>query len=372
MRIHIRQSVSHSEIERFIKFPWKIYPRLPHWVPPLLSDMRAKLDPRKNPFFTYGQIQLLTAHDDQGSILGRVAAIHNPRYQSYRNEQTGFFGLFECIDMPHVARALLDEASRFLKDRSCTQLIGPVNFTMNDEAGVLIEGFEKRPMIMCNYSPPYYRNLLESCEFTKYMDLFSYGARWDHPFLPRFDHVLQRISANPSITAKPFSKLDAVRDIATIQQIYNISLASVPGFVPLLPQEAQAIGSGFLSFLDEKLIWFAEYNGRPVGFILAIPDVNEILRDINGHLLPFGLLRFYWKRRHLRNVRVIVLAVLPEARSLGIEALLIQKIRDRFANAHYQAAEFSVVNENNTSMRNLLQKFGFKITQRYRLFFRPI
>jgi GNAT superfamily N-acetyltransferase len=372
MRIDIRLAESRSEIEQFIRFPWKIYAGLPNWVPPLLSEMRAKLDTRKNPFFTYGRIQLFTAHDDHGSVLGRLAAIHNPRCRSCRKEQPGFFGLFECMDMPHVAGALFDAASRFLKDLSCTRLVGPVNFTTNDEVGVLIDGFENRPMIMCAYSPPYYGNLLESCGFTKCMDVFSYGARRDHPFLPRFDRVLQRISYNPAITARPFSTRDAVRDIATIQQIYNISLSTVPGFVPLLPEEAQAIGSGFLSFLDEQLIWLAEYDGRPVGFILAIPDVNEILHDLNGRLLPFGILQFYWKRRRLRNVRVVALAVLPEARSLGIETLLIQKIRDRFAAAGYVAAEFSVVNEANTSMRNLLQKCGFNITQRYRLFVRPI
>lgn len=335
-------------------------------------DIRRRLDPRRNPFFEYGQVKLLAVADGAGTLLGRIASVLNPEHGRLHPESAGFFGLFECIDSLEVAQALFRAARQHLRVHHCTHMIGPVNFTTNSESGILVEGFDRSPMIMCSYSPPYYAGLLKGCGFDKSMDLFSYEGSWDHEFPPKYSRVVSRISSNPAISLRSFSRQNASRDIAIIRDIYNISFREVWGFVPMSVAEAEAMGGDFMPFMDEELIWIAEHDRRPAGFILALPDVNEILKDLNGRLFPFGILSFLGRRRHLRRIRVLALAVLPEFRSIGIEALLIHKVRERVLCKPYQGAEFSVVNENNTRMRSILTGLGFRVATRYRLYQAPV
>jgi GNAT superfamily N-acetyltransferase len=361
-----------SHLTEFIRLPWRIYRKYPNWVPPLIKEVRRQLDPRRNPFFEYGQVKLLAVAGSNGKLLGRVASVVNPEHHRFHMESMGFFGLFECIDSPEVALTLFQEVKKHLFAHHCTDVIGPVNFTTNSESGILVEGFDRSPMVMCNYSPPYYGALLEGCGFEKSMDLFSYEGKWDHAFPPKYSRVVSRISSNPAISLRCFSRQNAARDIAIIRDIYNSSFREVWGFVPMSVAEAEAMGAGLIPFMDEQLIWLAEHDRRPAGVILALPDVNEILKDLNGRLFPFGMLRFLGRRRHLRKIRVVVLAVLPEFRSIGIEALLIHKVHERVLRKPYQGAEFSVVNENNKRMRSILTGFGFRVAHRYRLYRAPI
>jgi GNAT superfamily N-acetyltransferase len=305
-------------------------------------------------------------------MVGRIAAIFNPVHRYIHRESTGFFGLFECINSVDVAQRLFTTANEYLRKFGCTHLAGPVNFNTNDESGLLIEGYEESPMLMCNYSPPYYAQLLSACGFSKVMDLLSYEARMGHIFPQKYLDVFKRVSEKNEINVRPFNRNQFLQEIATIREIYNGSFIDVWGFVPLSCSEAEAIGKSFISFFDDELVWIAEYKNKPAGLILALPDVNEILKDINGRLLPFGILEFLLRRRHIHSVRVIVLCVLPMFRSKGIETLLIQKVHHRILTGGYQRAEFSVVNENNIRMRNILETFGFHLTKRYRIYRAPI
>jgi ribosomal protein S18 acetylase RimI-like enzyme len=361
-----------SNLTKFIRLPWMIYRDYPKWVPPLVKDVRRQLDPRRNPFFEYGQVKLLAVADSDGKLLGRIASVLNPEHGRLHPESAGFFGLFECINCLEVAQALFRAVRQHLRVHHCTHMIGPVNFTTNSELGILVEGFDRSPMIMCSYSPPYYAGLLESCGFEKSMDLFSYEGKWDHAFPAKYSRVVSRISSNSAISLRSFSRHNASRDIAIIRDIYNGSFREVWGFVPMSASEARAMGEDLMSFMDEELIWLVEHDRRPAGFILALPDVNEILKDLNGKLFPFGMLKFFGRRRHIRRIRVVVLAVLPEFRSIGIEALLIHKVHERVLRKPYQGAEFSVVNENNTRMRSILTGFGFRVANRYRLYRAPV
>jgi ribosomal protein S18 acetylase RimI-like enzyme len=361
-----------SDLGGFIRLPWTIYRGNAHWVPPLIGEVRRQLDPRRNPFFEYGQVKLLAVGDRGGRLLGRVASVVNPEHARLHTERMGFFGLFECVDSPEVAKALFQGVAEHLRGHACTHVTGPVNFTTNSEAGLLVEGFDRRPMIMCTYAPPYYSGLLESCGFEKAIDLFSYAGERGHAFPAKFFRAVSRVSSNSAISLRAFDRSDPLPDVADIREVYNASFRDVWGFVPLSASEANAIGNDLLHFMDERLIWIAEHNRRPAGFILAVPDVNEILAGLNGRLFPVGALRLMWGRRRIRRVRVMTLAVLPEYRSLGLEALLIDRVRERVMSKPYAGAEFSVVNENNARMRRLLTRVGFRIVSRYRLYRAPV
>jgi ribosomal protein S18 acetylase RimI-like enzyme len=330
--------------------------------------MRHKLNPRKNPFFEYGQVKLYAVHNHKHEMVGRVAAVLNPVHCKAHNESAGFFGLFECINNADAAKVLFDAAREYLRRCKCTHIIGPVNFNTNEDSGQLIEGFDESPMIMCNYSPPYYKKLMEARGFEKAIDLLSYGAGVDHPFPSRYMKVLNRVSLNPRITVRHFDRRMASKEIALIREIYNFSFRDVWGFVPLSHSEADEMGRNFLTFADEELFWFVNYKNNPAGFIMAVPNINEILRDLDGRLFPLGLFKLLLMRRSIRNIRVMVLCMLPEYRSMGIETLLVQKIRERMKAGGYQKAEFSVVNENNTKMRNILESLGFPLVKRYRIY----
>ncbi len=360
------------DLRKFIKLPWEIYKGYPKWVPPLMAEMERKLNPRKNPFFEYGQVKLFGVCNESHDMVGRIAAIFNPVHRYIYRESTGFFGLFESIHSPDVARRLFATANEYLSKFGCTHLAGPVNFNTNDESGLLIDGYDDYPMLMCNYSPPYYTDLLKACGFKKAMDLLSYQAKWGHVFPQKYLDVVHRVSIKNRISVRPFKRTQFSEDIATIREIYNESFGDVWGFVPLSSPEAEVMGRNFISFSDDELVWIAEYKNKPAGLILALPDVNEILKDMNGRLFPLGILRFLLRRRHIRGVRVIVLCVLPPFRSMGVETLLIHKVHQRILSKGYQRAEFSVVNENNIRMRNLLEAFGFRCAKRYRIYQAPI
>jgi len=305
-------------------------------------------------------------------MVGRIAAIYNPVHCETHHEPAGFFGFFECIDSVEVAERLIKAAGGHLRSFQCTHMLGPVSFTTNEEAGLLVEGFEEPPRVMCNYAPPYYANLLAGCACTKTMDLLSYEGVLGHRFPRKYVDVFERVSPKGAIRVRPFNRKRMREEIQIIREVYNGSFQDLWGFVPLSPLEAEAMGKSFTPFSDDDLVWIAEYEDKPVGFILAFPDVNEILKGLNGRLFPFGIFKLLLRRRSMRSVRVLGLGVLPAYRSMGIETLLIRQVHRRIETGGYEGAEFSVVNENNIRMRRILERFGFRLAKRYRIYRVPI
>ncbi len=370
---HYRKVEVRSRRERsaFIKFARDIYRSDLLWVEPLQTELNCKLDPHRNPFFNYGSAKFFMVFKGN-SPVGRIAAMYNPLYKRIDGKAVGFFGFFECVNDVFIAKMLLDAAAEYLQTLHCDTLLGPVCFSTNDEVGMLIDGHDKSPMLMCNYSPPYYPELMTGNRCEKAIDLLSYAADATHVLPERYETILSRARSNACITIRPINRLTATEDIAAIRDIYNASFESVWGFVPLSREEAQELGKKFLAFSDDELVLIAHHDQRPVGCILAVRNLNEILKDLNGRLFPSGVIRIAWGKRRIKSVRVMVLCVLPAYRSLGIETLLIEKVRCRMLVAGYKRAEFSLVMENNMRMRRILESFGFSIAMRYRLYQRPI
>jgi len=371
MKYTIRETAGRRDLGRFIRFPHRVYRGHPNWVPPLDVELRRKLDPRRNPFFEYGQAKLFQALDETGKPAGRIAAVHNPLHREVHGEPAGFFGLFECVDDAGAARVLFEATKGYLGGFGCRVVLGPVNFSTNDDSGMLVEGHDERPMILCNYSPPYYPDLLAACGFEKAVDLLAYRGIVSHAFPPKYEAVARRAEADGAIRLRPFDRRLLDRDSELIGRIYNESFRDVWGFVPLSGPEALALGRSFAAFSDDRLVWIAEHNGEPAGFILALPDINEVLKDMGGRLLSFGIFRLLVRPR-TRGIRVIALGVVPSRRRLGIETLLIRKVHEGMQAGGYREAEFSVVMENNRRMRNLLENVGFEPAKRYRIFRSPV
>ena len=352
----------------FLRLPGKIHHGDPFWVPPLRADIRARINPRKNPFFEYGRVQLFGVRKEHGELIARGAAIHNPRHNEKHGDRTGFFGLFESRDDPEAARRLFAAIGEALRGWGCDRMVGPVNFTINDESGVLIDGFDSRPAFMTSYNPPYYDGLLSGCGFKKEIDLLSYGWSVDHPYPERFRSLIESLKARSGIQIRPIDRKILGDELRRVQAVYNAGFDDVWGFVPMTSAEIDDMGKGFKRIADDDLILFAESRGRLVGFCLTLPDINDILKDLNGRLLPFGFLKLLLRRKRLRTARLMVLCVLPAYRDKGVAALLIEHLARVVEEKGYRSGEFSVVIESNFRMTRLLDSLGFKATKRYRIY----
>jgi ribosomal protein S18 acetylase RimI-like enzyme len=355
-------------LSAFVDYASTVYRDHPYWITPLRREVFRKLDHRGNPFYQCGKVSIFAVYDASGRMTGRAVAIINPLHEQLHGDAAGFFGLFECINDPAAARLLLSAVENHLAGEGCDSVIGPVNLSTNDESGFLLEGFDRYPAFMCNYCPPYYHDLMETCGYTKKNDTFSYEALMTHTFPGKYSRVARRVEQNPHVRLRHFTRETAARDVADIVAIYNASFRNTWGFVPLSDGEADDLARDLLPFLDEHLIWIAEHNEQPVGAIMGFPDINEILRKLNGRLHPLNLMRIAAGKRKVTGFRIAAFGVLPAYRNLGIETLMISKVHERTLERPYERAEFSVVMEDNHRMRNLLISAGFSQCRRFRIY----
>lgn len=368
MLYNIIELTSAQFIRKFIDLPNFVYQNNQYYVQPLRSEVKDKINPRKNPFLKYGIIKLFGVINNESALVGRIVAIINPNYDKIHGIKCGFFGMFESINDIQVASLLINRVKMFLKEKDCSMLVGPVNFTTNDESGVLIDGFNYEPSFMCSYNENYYPILLEHCGLKKGVDLLAFIGFVDHMYPEKFSRIINRVKGNPNIVLRTFDKNKKNEDTETICKIYNESFKDVWGFVPLTLDEANNLTKKFLAFYDPELIWIAFVGRKPVGFILGLPDINKILKTINGRLFPVGIIKFYLNKNKIDSLRVLALGVLPAFRGLGLESILINKIHSRMKTKVYKTAELSFIIENNYRMRKVLENLGFKVYKRYRIY----
>ena len=359
---------SRTLLNKFLRLTEQIYQGNNYYVQPLYSELKEKINPLKNPFLSYGKIKLFGVIDDNKNLAGRVVAIINPVNDKLYDKEFGFFGMFESINDKRVASLLIDQVKSLLKQMNYKKLIGPVNFTTNEESGILIDGFDHSPAFMCAYNPEYYQELLENCNFKKAIDLLAYRGYTDHVYPQKFNRILNRILTNPNVELRTFDKTKKANDTKIISDLYNGCFKDVWGFVPFNIREANLMTEKFLTFYDPELIWIGFINGVQAGFILGLPDINKVLIKMKGSLFPFGIFKFYSNKNKIDSIRVLTLGVLPQFRGLGLESLLIHKLHERMKIAPYEWGEFSFIMENNSQMRKVLENLGFTIYKRYRIY----
>ncbi len=369
MGLDVRPVASKRDLTTFIKLPWRLYRNEPNWVPPLVFERRQFLDRRKNPWFQHGEAEYFLAWRD-GRAVGRITAQVDRVLNEFQDNSWGLFGFFECEDDPEAAQALLAAAEAWLRVRGRDRIVGPMDFTMNDECGVLVEGFERDPIILTNWTHRYYPALLESTGMVKAMDTLMWeleiaGREKVHPTIWK---VAERVESKHGITVRPMRKKHMQAEIDRFLTVYNAAWEKNWGFSPLTEAEVRHYAKTLKPLLDEHWAFIAEKDGETVGAALSLPDYNQVLKHMNGRLLPIGWLKFLWYKRKIDRVRVFALGVKREWQHTGVAA--------RFYQLHFDSAEITPqtygemgwILESNSSMNRAMEGMGGTVVRRYRLY----
>ena len=366
-RISICPVHTRSQLKAFIKFPWQIYRDDPCWVPPLINDQKKFLNRNKNPFFEHGQAEYFIAYEN-GSPKGRIAAAVNQAYDNHTGEKAGFFGFFECVEEFEVARTLFDAAIEWLKEKGARIVYGPESFSTNDECGFLLEGFDRPPVVMMPYSKRYYLAFTEQYGFTKAKDLYAYYLDKEIMKADRLIRLADRIRQRAGFTVRNLDMRRFRSEVDVISNIYNGAWNSNWGFVPMTEAEIGHMAGELKPIVDPGLVFFAEVDGDPAGFAVAVPDYNQILAKINGKLFPLGLIKLLLNRRKIDALRIITLGTKNEYQKRGIETVLIAEIiRAGFEKGFYKG-ELSWTLEDNLLINRSLERLGGDLYKKYRIY----
>lgn len=364
-------------MRRFIGVPWELEARggWSGWVPPLRVTVRDALDRVRNPFYAEADRELLLAWRGE-RVVGRIAAIENRAHNLFHGDRTGFFGFFECADDQEAANALFTSAADWLAGRGLQAMRGPMNPSTNYECGLLVEGFDRRPAFMTAWNPPYYDALCRGAGLRPVKDLlgFWFDGRGSGYALPAFVHRLAERAVERGRVR--FRDLDPSRfeeEVATLWALYNGAWERNWGFVPMSRGEFWHMAKEMKSLLDPRFAFLAEVEGRPAGFMLALPDYNEVLvTNRSGRLLPFGALRLLLGKRRIGTFRVMALGVGEEFRSRAILALFTREIMRRGREHAKEGAEASWLLEDNQMIVKPMRAMGGRETRRWRVYEREV
>jgi len=378
MTVEIRPVASRRDLNTFIKLPFGLYRNEPRWVAPLLMDVKKRLDRAKNPFFEHAEAEYFLAWRD-GQAVGRISAHVDRHLNEFQNNDWGLWGWFESENDPATAAALLDAAAQWLRSRGRGTMVGPMDFTTNDECGLLIEGHDRRPIILCPWHHPYYQPLLEGqAGLAKAMDLYMWSlhvtgrdrvhqAIWD---------VADRVESQHGIVCRKFRKRDLYDEVTRFLEVYNSAWERNWGFVPLTEQEVRHYAKDLKPVLDENWAMVAEKKdtGEVVGAALSLPDYNQVLAKLRppGRLLPFGWLTYLRERKHIDAVRVFALGVKPEYQHTGVAARFYQMHYDAAERTAQKGGEMGWILETNKAMNRAMEGMGGEIVRRYRVYERPL
>jgi len=371
MPVRITKVASRRDRERFVKFPWEIYRDHPNWVPPLIMNMKEKLDSRRHPFFEHADADLFLAEKD-GRTTGRIAAILDRGHNEYHQEKIAFFGLYESTNDLETAAALLATAAAWGKERGMETLRGPVNLSMNDECAFLLEGFDAPPVFMMPYNPPYYLELMNRCGLVKAKDLYASIVRREDEPEPKVRLLVDKIQREMKLTIRRADRSRMLDETRAIAAIYNDGWSHNWGFVPWTEAEMLHMVKQLVRFADLDIVLFAEHEGRPVGFAFALPNYNEVLAKMNGRIFPWGWWHFLRGRRRIRSARALVFGVLQSYFHTGVSYLLYSEFHRILVAKGYQWAEVSWLLEDNEAINRFNAAIGAKIYKKYRIFERKI
>ncbi len=369
--IAIQEVKTKADLKAFLRFPWEIYRNNPHWVPPLLKEQAFLFSP-KNPFLHHAEIVPYVAVRND-VVVGRIAAIVDENYIEFQQDHAGFFGFFEAAEDPEVARALADHVRGYLRERGLKVMLGPMNPSTNDECGLLIEGFDSHPYFMMPYNPPYYQDLLEGCGLRKVKDLYANLMINDGSIPERLLRISDRVKKRaPGLVIRPldFKKLE--EEVAKVKEIYNGAWQYNWGFVPLTDAEMDLMVKKMKPLAVPDLVLLAEMEGETVGFALALPNYNLVLKRLNGRLGLLGLVKFLYYARKIDEIRVLILGVKPEYQKRGIEALLYLEIFKRGQARGYKRGEMSWILEDNHLMQKGIEALGGRRYKTYRIYQLPL
>ncbi len=373
--IEISEVNSRRERDAFIKFQWQIYSNDPAWVPPLIIERKAFLNRKRHPFYRHGDAALFLARRN-GNIVGRIMASDDPNYNSLHQTNVGCFGLFESIDDHHVATALFEAVASWLRKKGRTEMMGPIDYSTNYVCGLLIDEFQFPPTILTAHNPPYYRDLIESCGFTKAKDWYAWWFADPAKAAARLRPLAERFRKRCSVTIRTGNLKNIREESRRLRQIYNQAWEKNWGFVPFTEAEIEFMTHELKPLLIPEFALIAEVGDEPAGFILCVPNINSALRYINGRLttfgLPIGLAKLLYYKSRTRTARLIALGVIEEYRRSGIAEMLVLRIVEDAMIKRGFTGELSLTLEDNFVINRFLEAIGAHRYKTYRIYSKPI
>ena len=364
---------SRGDLADFIRFPRRLYRDSPWYVPHLEFERRAFFNPSKNPFYRHAEVALFLLRDGDGTVLGRASAQVDRRFVDFHKRRTGLFGFFDSVDETGAARELLAAVEGFLREKGMEEALGPMNFTTNDEVGVLVDGFDSLPYFMMPYNFPYYDSLLISSGYGKARDLYAYEFSYRSGETPEFvRRVNERARRSARISARCLDMKRFDAELEIVKEIYNSAWEENWGFLPMSDEEIDHMAANLKPLVDPRLVHFVFVEDEPAGLFLALPDYNQVLRSMGGRLFPLGLISFLLGRRKINRLRVLVMGVVKKHRHLGLETVLLNEIYSRGPGMGYRGGELSWILEDNDVTNRICTRIGGPPYRTYRLYGRSL
>lgn len=359
---------SRSDMAAFINLPWKIYKDYPLWVPPLKKEIRKLLDTSRHPFWQFSERQLFLAR--RGSeVVGRIAAIVNRSFNLFHSTRSSAWGFFECVDDKEVSQALFDTAESWVRERKMTVFRGPLNPSTNYEVGVLVQGFDSRPSFMMPYNPPYYPDLVEASGFHKEKDLLSFIGYRDTYRPPDWMlRLLERIVREGRISIRPFDTKRIDEEMALTRKLYHECWAGNWGFVPMTEAEFAEVSANLLRIGDTELLFFVYWDDDPAAVALIVPDINPLLKHLNGKIGLLGLLKILLYKKKVNGLRGLLFGVKEKYRERGIPFVALDHALKKMNQSQYQYIELGWNLEENEDINQLEAHFNASPSKRYRIY----
>ncbi len=361
-----------SDLSEFIDLPWRIYADYPNWVPPLKKEVRRMLDSHKHPFWQFSERVLFLAR--RGSeIVGRIAGIIDRHNNEFHNEKMGAWGFFECADEPAAAAALFSSVEAWVRSKGMTFMRGPLSPSTNYEVGLLVEGFDYPPALMMPYTPQYYPGLVESCGFSKEKDLLAFLIDGEYQLPDWMNRLAEKMANKKGIRIRLYRPKEEDAEFALIREIYNDAWADNWGFVPLSEDEMRDIQKNVMEFADPDLAFFIYYEDEPAAFCLIFPDMNPLLKHLNGRIGLPGLLKALMYKREIQGLRLLMLGIKEKYRQLGLPMLAFHHICEIVRKKEkYHSLEIGWTLEDNDAVNSLIEEAGAKRYKKYRIFRKPL
>jgi GNAT superfamily N-acetyltransferase len=373
--IEISEVNSRRERDAFIKFQWQIYSNDPAWVPPLIVERKAFLNRKRHPFYRHGDAALFLARRN-GNIVGRIMASDDPNYNSLHQTNVGCFGLFESIDDHDVATALFDVAASWFRMKGRMEIMGPIDYSTNYVCGLLIDGFRFPPTILTAHNPPYYRQLIENYGFTKTKDWYAWWFADPAKAVTHLRRLAARFNARCPAIIRPANLKNLRDESRRLREIYNQAWGKNWGFVPFTEAEIAFMTNELRPLLVPEFAWLAEVDNEPVGFTFCLPDINVLLRDLNGRLthfgLPIGLIKLLVLKKRIRKGRLIALGVVEKYRRAGIAEMLVLRVMEETMIKRGITGELSMTLEDNFMINRFLEAIGAHRYKTYRIYSKSI
>ncbi len=368
--LDVRPVSGQRDLRKFVDLPYRLHSNSPVWVPPLRLERRLFLSRRLNAFFKHGDAQLFLAERD-GAVVGRISAHYDDAFNAYHGNRWGMFGFLELVDDPEVLPALLAAAEGWLRSRGRDHMVGPMDFTINDESGVLIEGFEREPMIKQPWHPPYYAARCEEAGLEKAVDLLMWELHISDrtKILPVIFKLADEVGPRHGIRVRKMSRRSLRRDLDRFAEVYNSAWSENWGFAPYAKADLDQYAQEMQLVFDPHWFMVAETaEGETVAVAITVPDINQVLKRMNGRILPFGWWHFLRRHRIMDRVRVGFLGVKPEFQHTGVAAAMYVEHFDMATATPQKWGEMGWILETNRNMNRAMEAMGGRVVRRFRVY----